>query len=163
MKKKRLDKIIEIVTNFDIETQDELIAHLKEEGFDVTQATASRDIRELKLTKVMSGHGVYRYVVPRTEDGIRVLNINHALAEAIVRAEYAQNLVVVHTFPGMAQAIALEVDNLGHARILGSVAGDDTILIVTQDTESAATVSGLIKDMIRARHQSGGAASAEGN
>lgn len=155
MKKKRLEKIIEIVTENEVETQDELISYLRQAGFDVTQATVSRDIRELNLTKVMHGQGKYRYVMARKEDGIRALNINHALADAILRAEYAQNLVVVHTYPGMAQAIALEVDNLGHNAILGTVAGDDTVLIVTRDTDSAATVSGLIKDMIRARHKGG--------
>lgn len=165
MKKKRLEKILEIVSENEIETQDELIAHLRRAGFDVTQATISRDIRELNLTKIMHGQGKYRYVTARREDGIRVLNINHALADAILRAEYAQNMVVVHTYPGMAQAIALEVDNLGHAPILGTVAGDDTILIVTRDIDSAATVSGLIKDMIRARHkgEAGTASAGEGH
>ncbi len=163
MKKKRLEKIIEIVTENEVETQDELITHLREAGFEVTQATVSRDIRELNLTKITRGQGKYRYVLPRHEDGIRTLHINHALADAIVRAEYAQNLVVVHTYPGMAQAIALEVDNLGHAAILGTVAGDDTVLIVTRDTDSAATVSGLIKDMIRARHKGGTGTAGEGN
>ena len=156
MKKNRLEKIISIINEYEVETQDELISYLKEEGFDVTQATVSRDIRELKLTKITTGHGTYRYIVPKTEEELRNLHITHALAETIIRAEYANNLVVVHTLPGMAQAIAVEVDHLGNSQILGCVAGDDTIMIVTCDQESAATVSDLIKDMIRARRQKSG-------
>lgn len=163
MKKKRLEKIVEIVTENVVETQEELLGHLRCAGFDVTQATVSRDIRELNLTKMTRGQGGYRYVIPQYEDSIRTLHISNALADAILRAEYAQNIVVVHTYPGMAQAIALEVDNLGHASILGSVAGDDTVMIVTGDTDNAAAISGLIKDMIRARHKSGAPATEEGN
>lgn len=149
MKKNRLEKIIDIISAHEVETQDELIEYLKEEGFDVTQATVSRDIRELKLAKVMTGHGSYRYVLPRAETEAKKLHLSNALAETIIRVEYANNLIVLHTFPGMAQAIALEVDNLRHEKILGCVAGDDTILIVTRETENAITLSEQIREMIR--------------
>lgn len=151
MKKKRLDKIIEIITLHEVETQDELISYLNQEGFDVTQATVSRDIRELKLTKVMTGRGSYRYIRSIEERDIKGLHISHALADAIVRVASAQNLVVLHTFPGMAQAIALEVDHLKHPFILGSVAGDDTVLIVAVDSAGAGHVSEQIKELIRTR------------
>ena len=157
MKKNRLEKIIEIITEHEIETQEDLIVHLKAAGYDVTQATVSRDIRSLKLTKMTTGHGTYRYVIPKTEEDIRELRINHVLAETILRVEYAQNLVVVHTLPGMAQAIAVEVDHLGNPQILGCVAGDDTIIIVTRDSTSALALSEQMQDMIRSRSkQSGG-------
>ena len=152
MKKNRLEKVIEIITGHEIETQDELIEYLRREGFDVTQATVSRDIRELKLVKIMTGHGSYRYVLPQEDASSQTaLHISSALAETIVRAEYAGNLVVLHTFPGMANAIAAEVDHLHHPSLLGCVAGDDTILIVARDGESAAQISDQIKDMIRHR------------
>lgn len=152
MKKNRLEKVIEIINEHEVETQDELIAYLRAEGFDVTQATVSRDIRELKLVKVMTGRGSYRYILPQEESTSQAaLHISNALAETIVRSEYAGHLVVLHTFPGMANAIAAEVDRLRHPGILGCVAGDDTILIVSRDTESAAQLCDQIKDMIRTR------------
>lgn len=151
MKKNRLEKIMEVVSTREVGTQDELITYLKEAGYDVTQATVSRDIRELKLAKVMTGQGSYRYVLPREEVAESKLHISNALAETIVRVECANNLVVLHTYPGMAQAVALEVDNLRHGNILGCVAGDDTILIVSSDNDSAALISEQIRELIRGR------------
>ena len=147
----RLDKIIEIITRNEVETQDELISYLKEAGYAVTQATVSRDIRELKLAKVMTGRGNYRYVLPKEDKDIRQLHISHALAETITRAEAAQNIIVLHTYAGMAQAVALEVDHLAHPEILGCVAGDDTIIIVARDTEAALLLSDQMQEMIRSR------------
>ncbi len=156
MKKKRLDKIVEIITANEVETQDELIAYLGREGFEVTQATVSRDIRELKLTKIMTGRGSYRYILPETGRDAKGLHISHALSDAIIHVAYAENLVVVHTYPGMAQAVALEVDHLNHPGILGSVAGDDTILIVSADKASANIISEEIKELIRTRTRAKG-------
>ena len=151
MKKNRLDKIVDIITRNEVETQDELIAHLKEAGYAVTQATVSRDIRELKLAKVMTGRGNYRYILPKEDKDSRQLHISHALAETITRAEVAQNIIVLHTYAGMAQAVALEVDHLAHPNILGCVAGDDTIIVVVRDSGSATALSEQIQEMIRAR------------
>lgn len=151
MKKNRLDKIVDIITQNEVETQDELIAHLKEAGYAVTQATVSRDIRELKLAKVMTGRGNYRYILPKEDKDTRQLHISHALAETITRAEVAQNIIVLHTYAGMAQAVALEVDHLAHPNILGCVAGDDTIIVVVRDNGSATALSEQIQEMIRAR------------
>lgn len=151
MKKNRLDKIIDIITRYEVETQDELIAHLKEAGYAVTQATVSRDIRELKLAKVTTGRGNYRYILPKEDKEARQLHISHALSDTITRAEAAQNILVVHTYAGMAQAVALEVDHLYHPGILGCVAGDDTIIIVTRDNAGATALSEQIREMIRAR------------
>ena len=155
MKKNRLDKIIEIITRNEVETQDELISHLKDAGYAVTQATVSRDIRELKLAKVMTGRGSYRYVLPKEDKDIRQLHISHALAETITRAEAAQNIIVLHTYAGMAQAVALEVDHLAHPEILGCVAGDDTIIIITRDTAAAVMLSDQMQEMIRSRVKQG--------
>ena len=155
MKKNRLDKIIDIITTCEVETQDELITYLKDAGYTVTQATVSRDIRELKLAKVMTGRGSYRYVLPKEDKDTRRLHISHALAETIVRVEVAQNIIVLHTYAGMAQAVALEVDHLYHPGILGCVAGDDTIIIVTKDNAGAMALSEQIREMVRARVKSG--------
>ena len=151
MKKNRLDKIIDIITTCEVETQDELITYLKDAGYAVTQATVSRDIRELKLAKVMTGRGNYRYILPKEDKDSRQLHISHALAETITRAEVAQNIIVLHTYAGMAQAVALEVDHLAHPNILGCVAGDDTIIVVVRDSGSATALSEQIQEMIRAR------------
>ena len=151
MKKNRLDKIIDIITTCEVETQDELITYLKDAGYAVTQATVSRDIRELKLVKVMTGRGSYRYVLPKEDKDIRQLHISHALAETITRAEAAQNMIVLRTYAGMAQAVALEVDHLAHPSILGCVAGDDTIIIVARDTAAATLLSDQMQEMIRSR------------
>lgn len=151
MKKNRLDKIIEIITENEVETQDELIAHLREADFAVTQATVSRDIRELGLVKVMTGRGNYRYVLPKEDKENRSLHISHALAETITRVEVAQNIIVLHTYAGMAQAVALEVDHLSHPGLLGCVAGDDTILIVARDNSGAVALAEQMQELIRGR------------
>ena len=149
MKKNRHEKIIEIVEKHEIETQDELIEHLRKLGYEVTQATVSRDIRELKLTKVMSERGSYRYELPKTNETIGSFKFSHALAESITSVDYALNTVVIKTFPGMAQAVAVGIDNLHLQIILGCVAGDDTILVVARTAEAAADLNTRIKEIIR--------------
>ena len=149
MKKNRHEKIIEIVEKHEIETQDELIEHLRKLGYEVTQATVSRDIRELKLTKVMSERGSYRYELPKTNETIGSFKFSHALAESITSVDYALNTVVIKTVPGMAQAVAVGIDNLHVQIILGCVAGDDTILVVARTAEAAADLNTRIKEIIR--------------
>ena len=149
MKKNRHEKIIEIVEKHEVETQDELIEHLRKLGYEVTQATVSRDIRELKLTKVMSERGSYRYELPKTNETIGSFKFSHALAESITSVDYALNTVVIKTFPGMAQAVAVGIDNLHLQIILGCVAGDDTILVVARTAEAAADLNTRIKEIIR--------------
>ncbi len=149
MKKNRHEKIIEIVERYDVETQDELIEHLRRTGYDVTQATVSRDIRELKLTKVMSDKGSYRYQLPKSNESLGNFKFNHALAESIISVDCAMHTVVVKTFPGMAQAVAVGIDSLKLPVILGCVAGDDTIVIIARNPEAAADLNGRIKEIIR--------------
>ncbi len=149
MKKNRHEKIIEIVEKYNVETQDELIEYLRKTGYEVTQATVSRDIRELKLAKVMSDKGLYRYELPKTGEMFGNIKFSHALSESITSADYAMHTVVVKTFPGMAQAVAVGIDNLHLPVILGCVAGDDTIIIVARNTEAAADLNSRIKEIIR--------------
>ncbi len=150
MKGNRQKKILEIISRYHIETQDDLIERLLMEGFSVTQATVSRDIRELQLNKVMTGKGSYRYVAPKKEEMVAGMKINAALVESIISVDYAQNLVVVHTLPGLAQAVAAGIDNLSLAEVLGSVAGDDTILVATRNESAAKNISERIHVLMKA-------------
>ena len=139
MKPKRQEKILEIIANNNIETQEDLIAALKNEGFNATQATASRDIRELKLVKVLD-NGVYKYVAPKSElDSSGTYN--HALFSAITDIKYALNNVVIKTNPGLAQAVAAGIDTMHDVDILGCVAGDDCIILVSKSEEASVSIT----------------------
>ena len=151
MKSNRQKKILEIISHHHVETQDDLIDHLMVEGFSVTQATVSRDIRELQLTKVLTGKGTYRYIAPKKDDLSTGTRINDALVDSITGVDYAMNIVVVHTFPGLAQAVGAGIDGLAIPNVLGCVAGDDTIMLVTRSEEAAKNVSERIRVMMKAR------------
>lgn len=148
MKSKRHSKILEIVENYNIETQEELIDNLRLAGFDVTQATVSRDIRELKLLKQMSDMGTYKYVVQKNDGNDNQHVYSRALASSVKTVESAMNNIVIKTYPGMAQAVAAGVDSLHEADLLGCVAGDDCIIIVTRDPDSATSIAGKITKLI---------------
>lgn len=148
MKSARHEKILELIARYEIETQDELIEKLRVEGFDVTQATASRDIKELKLTKTQTNKGKYRYVRPITGENASGANLSAALAASIISVDVGENIVVVRTYPGMANAVATGIDTIRHSDILGSVAGDDTIIIVTRAKEIAAGICDQVKNMM---------------
>lgn len=137
MKSKRQEKIVELIMSNTIETQDELIDRLAAQGFNVTQATVSRDIRDLKISKVPTGNGAYKYVLTKHEDISFNLRLNATLTASIKRIESANNLVVFHTLPGLASAIAAGVDSMDIPSYLGCVAGDDTILLIFKDNETA--------------------------
>lgn len=141
MKTNRQKKILEIVNRYSVETQDDLITRLAEEGFCVTQATISRDIRELQLAKVLTSKGNYRYMPPKREDMIIGAKFNTALVESVVNVDHAANLVIIHTYPGLANAVAAGVDRLSIAEILGCVAGDDTIFVATKSEQAAKNIS----------------------
>ena len=147
MKKGRQEKILELITKFEIETQDELMEFLFEEGYQVTQATVSRDIRDLNLVKVALPGGSYKYVV----SGVPKKSVsfsgapNHSVTDAAHTVICAQNLIVIHTAPGMAQAVAISLERITDPLILGCVAGDDTILVVTPDNDSAEAVTARLK------------------
>lgn len=148
MKNLRQEKMIEFINKYDIETQDALLLKLREAGFDVTQATVSRDIKELKLVKVATGKGGYRYAErdegsPNQE--VKYLNI---MKETIKSVKNANNLVVIKTFTGMAQAACAAVDSVYEKDVLGSIAGDDTIIIVSPSNDHAAELVGQITEKI---------------
>ena len=149
MKKGRQEKIIELITKYEIETQDELMEFLGEEGYVVTQATVSRDIRELKLTKVLTGRGRYRYLQSRRSNSEENARFNNALAESIIKVDFAGNMIVLKTFPGLASAVATGIDSIHIIEILGCVAGDDTIMIVARSEESAREVADKLKNLVK--------------
>jgi len=148
MKVKRHNKILEIIDNYNIETQEELIEKLKLAGFEVTQATVSRDIRELKLLKQMSDMGTYKYVVPKNNAPENQHVYSRAIASSIKNVESSFNDIVIKTYPGMAQAVAAGVDSLHEVDILGCVAGDDCIIIVTRDPDAAVEIANRIRKLI---------------
>lgn len=137
MKSARQQKILEIIAKYDIDTQDALIKKLEEQGFEVTQTTVSRDINQLKLVKAVTSNGSYKYIIPNVDKDNSKAAINSALVDAVLDIIAAKNIVVVKTLAGMANAIAVCVDSLAHESIVGSVAGDDTIIIVTHDDDIA--------------------------
>lgn len=145
MKKERQEKIREIIENYKIDTQDELIKRLKENGFSATQATMSRDIKDLKLTKISDGVNGYYYVFPNTMSVSDINKLNASLTHLIISVNCAMNIIVIKTHAGMAQAVATGIDNIKSDEILGCVAGDDTIFIVTNTPEIAQSIGARIK------------------
>ena len=149
MKSGRQEIIISLVERCEIETQEELIGLLLREGYRVTQATVSRDIKELKLSKVPTGRGTYKYTLPKQDDNAGSLKFNSALIESIKKVDYSGNIIVLSTYPGLANAVAAGLDSIETNEILGSVAGDDTIFIVTRGLDSSKSLSERIKILLK--------------
>lgn len=148
MKKRRHEKIIELIGQYEIETQEELADRLREEGYQVTQATVSRDIRELKLSKISGGNGRQKYIVFTREEvhlGDKYIRV---LREGYVSMELAQNLLVMKTVSGMAMAVAAAVDALKLEEIVGCIAGDNTIMMAMRSESAAAQVMDRLRRMI---------------
>ena len=149
MKNARQQKILEIIDKYDIDTQEALISKLKDNGYNVTQTTISRDINQLKLVKAVTSTGSYKYIVPDVKRENNKTVMNSALTEAVIKIQSAKNIVVVKTLAGMANAIAVCVDSINHDLIVGSVAGDDTILVVTTDDETALSLEQSLKSAFK--------------
>lgn len=149
MKSKRHTKILEIIKEKDIETQEELAEELKNAGFDVTQATVSRDIKNLKLVKMQGESGNYKYVVPANEKSNLTDKLANILINAVISAENVDKMVVVKTFTGGASAAAEAIDTLGFTEIAGTVAGDNTIFILVRTIESAEEIVEKLNKLIR--------------
>ena len=135
MKKKRQQKIIELIEKYDIETQDELVELLEKEGFHTTQATMSRDMRELRLSKVSVGMGHQKYVVADPENLKMSEKYVKVCKEGYVSMDMAQNILVMKTVPGMAMAVAAALDAMKFEEVVGCVAGDDTIMAAVRTVE----------------------------
>ena len=133
MKVKRQSKILELIRENDIETQEMLADLLNKAGFNVTQATVSRDIRELKLTKATMQSGKQKYVATAKESSFVTERLNRVFRDGIVSIDYAQNIVVIKTLIGMAMAVAAALDSMENSEIMGTIAGDDTIFCVVKN------------------------------
>ena len=149
MKTKRQRKIIELITNYDIETQEELAAKLVENGFNVTQATISRDIRELNLTKIATKGGKQKYAVQSSSDIVSNSKYMRVLNDGIITMDTAGNILVVKTVSGMAMAVAAALDAMQIKEILGCIAGDDTIMCVVKPFSETDRVKEHIESFIR--------------
>lgn len=148
MKKIRHRKIVEIIEKYDVETQEELASYLKSAGFTVTQATVSRDIRELKLSKLPTGSGKQKYVVLKQDDSHMGDKYIRVLRDGFASMDMAQNILVVKTVSGMAMAVAAALDALKFPEIVGCIAGDDTIMVAIRTTEETLTLMEKIHIMI---------------
>lgn len=141
-------RIRDIITNNDIETQDELVDCLKEAGFKITQATVSRDIKELHLVKVPLMDGRYKYSLPADQRFNPLQKLKRALVDAFVKIDHAGHLLVMKTLPGNAMAIGALIDNLDWDEIMGTICGDDTILIICRTEENTEIVSKRFLEML---------------
>lgn len=147
MKKVRHQQIVDIINKYDVETQEELARYLKDAGFVVTQATVSRDIRELKLSKVPAGNGKQKYIVLKQDDAHMEDRFIRVLRDGFVSMDMAQNILVVRTVSGMAMAVAAAIDALHFKEVVGCIAGDDTIMIAVRTTEDTRMLMDKIHKM----------------
>ena len=149
MKSQRQAKIMEIISTRNVETQEQLLESLRQAGFHSTQATVSRDIKELRIVKELTSFGTYRYTVSNSEmGGTFTSRLNTIFRECITGFDYAQNMIVLRTMPGLASAAASAVDAMNMSVVLGTIAGDDTVFIVMRDTNAAAAFCGEIKNLL---------------
>ena len=148
MKSKRHDKILEIINSREIETQEDLAEALKNDGFDVTQATVSMDIKNLNLIKVQSSTGKYKYVAPNKEERDINDKLFSILANAAVSAEKVDKFVVIKTLTGAASAVAEAIDSLFETEIAGTIAGDNTIFILVRSEENAIDLVAKVRKLI---------------
>lgn len=150
MKTQRQEKIMEIVATRDVETQEQLLSALQDAGFNSTQATISRDIKELHIIKELTKFGTYRYTTASKEvSGTFSSRLNSIFKECITGYDYSQNMVVIRTIPGLAAAAASAVDAMEMSFVLGTIAGDDTVFIVMRDSNAAAAFCGEIRELLR--------------
>ena len=137
MKSQRQAKILELIAQQDIETQEQLLSALEDSGFHSTQATISRDIKELRIVKELSPEGVYRYTIHQQETPNFFSRLNTVFRECVVKLDYAQNIVVLKTVPGTASGACLAVDSMDTSEVLGTIAGDDTALVIMRNEDYA--------------------------
>ena len=149
MKAKRHAKLLELIHNNDIYTQEDLMRHLQSAGFDVTQATVSRDIKELRLVKMLSGNGKYKYSTGKEPTRPTPPKFDSLFADAIESIEPAMNMIAVKCMTGMAQAICVALEAMYLSGIVGTLAGDDTIFILCKDIVAANETTVQLKNIMR--------------
>ena len=149
VKSDRQAKIMEIISNQNIETQEQLLEQLNQAGFASTQATISRDIKQLRIVKELTSLGTYHYTTASREvSNTFSTRLNTIFRECVTSFDYAQNIIVIHTLPGLANAAASALDAMNMNVVLGTLAGDDTAVVIMRDTNAAAAFCGEIKSLI---------------
>ena len=149
MKSKRQEQILALIQDHDIETQEQLLDELKKSGFQATQATISRDIKQLRIIKELGPNGTYRYVSsPKPVEHAFSAKLNMIFRQCVTSIDYAQNLIVIKTMPGLANAACSAIDKLELPELLGTLAGDDTCVVIMRDNASAATFYAEIREQI---------------
>ncbi len=149
LKSQRQAKIMEIISTRNVETQEQLLEELQKEGIRGTQATISRDIKELRIVKELTSLGSYRYTTASSEVGNSFsARLNTIFRECVTEFDYAQNIIVIRTMPGLASAAASAIDAMNMNIVVGTLAGDDTVMIVMRDNNAAAAFCGEIKKLL---------------
>lgn len=148
MKVSRHAKIVEIISKYHVETQEELAEHLNNEGFKVTQATVSRDIRDLKLTKIPDENGKQRYAVHQSTDSSMSEKYMRVLRDGYLSMDMAQNILVIKTVSGMAMAVCAAIDAMQWQEVIGSIAGDDTIMCAIRSVDDTMSVMDKIRKIV---------------
>lgn len=148
MKKQRQERILELIAKRPIDTQEELLALLKQDGYKVTQATVSRDMKELRITKTVDESGHSRYAPPQWGKGGKSAPYSDIFARSVIRVDCAMNDVVIHCYSGMAPGAAAALDNMNWEMVIGTLAGDDTILAIARDETAALELVKALNAMI---------------
>ena len=149
MKRARHEVVVDLINRYDIETQEELAAYLRKEGFEVTQATVSRDIRELHLSKIAAGNGKQKYIILQNETTRLRDKYIRGLRDGFVSMDMAQNILVIKTVQGMAMAVAAAVDAMHFPEIVGCIAGDDTIFAAVRSVDDTRVVMQKLDEIIK--------------
>mgnify|MGYP001328285344 FL=1 len=147
-KLKRHLRIRQLINKYEIETQEELVEYLKKDGFNVTQATVSRDIKELSLIKVPTANGKYIYSLPADQRYNPLEKLKRVIVDCFVSIDYTENLIVLKTLPGNANTIGVLLDHLDWPEVMGNICGDDTILIICKRKKDAPQVTKRIMEML---------------
>ena len=149
MKSKRQEKILQLILDHDIETQEQLLAELRDAGFQTTQATISRDIKQLRIIKELGPNGTYRYSASaKPVEHAFSSKLNIIFSQCVTSVDYAQNIIVIKTMPGLAQAACSALDKLDLPEVIGTLGGDDTCMVVLRDAASAANICAEIRAQI---------------
>lgn len=150
MKNARQSEILNIIQEVEVETQEQLLEQLRARGYNATQATISRDIKELHLVKELSGRGGYRYILSDRKNSTGVdLRLRNIFKEGVTSVEVAQNIVVVKTMPGLASAACSALDNMQIPNMVGSLAGDDTGILIMRDNASAQLFEAEVHNLLK--------------
>jgi len=146
--KKRHAKIVELVKHHDIETQEELTLLLNKSGFAVSQATVSRDIRELRLTKIPAGDGKLKYSIHISEEKQIIMRLTRIFCEGVKSIDFAGNMVVIKTLEGLAMAVAASIDAMGYSEVVGSIAGDDVVICIVKSQDIAESLMNKLNSIL---------------